>query len=282
MALQAEVTFQLDISFINTVRMKKLILSLSLLLVTSVSFSQSYDKPRSSATEQVKKEQVVVENNKPLFFNFALKLNPLSIINSPSLWYKFNIEASIPKIPRTSLYVSFGKNVSPGVNFQKENIFLPGSTLSSTTPNYIYSEMLIRAKKGFTNEIGLRHYIPLKKNYLSIEGISIGAFYSLRNSKIDIKEDFASGHYSHPQYILTGGQIEIQHYEKFYGAELGFQKAFGKKKQFVFNVDAGYGKKMITNIVSASGLQGPGLTQKFVNENKMAVKANIGIGLYIH
>lgn len=262
--------------------MKKLILSLSLLSLTSISFSQSYDKPKNTSTEQGKTEQVVVETIKPSKFNFALKLNPLSLLNSPSQWYQFNIEASIPKIPRTSLIVSFGKNLSSGINFPNEDINYVTGAISPANIHYYYNAMIIKGKKGYTNEIGLRHYIPFTKNYLPLEGLSIGVFYSIRNGSINVRETYQDPNSSHNGQILNGGQIAIEHYEKFYGAELGFQKAFGKKKQFIFNIAAGYGKKMINNRIHYYDIVGPGPSQKFENENKMAFKGNIAIGILLH
>ncbi|MEY2898887.1 MAG: hypothetical protein RL138_940 [Bacteroidota bacterium] len=245
--------------------MKKLFLVIVLLAALNISFAQSLD------------QSVKAINKKPSALCVALKINPLCILYQPSQWYQFNIEASIPKVPRTSIIVSFGKNFRTDVNLKSQDVY----DVTSTLAMYTYNASTLRSKTGYTNEMGLRHYIPLHKNSFAIEGLYVGAFYSMRNSLCYVKEEYLDIHYHFGPTYFNGGNISVKRYAKFYGAELGYQKVFGKKKQFIINVNAGYGKEVLTYNLSSTSLMGPGLSQTFDNTNKMAFKENIAIGMFM-
>lgn len=269
--------------------MNRLLLSLSFLAFTTAVFSQTSEAGMNSQADKNKIGQIESTTQKPINLLLAIKANPISILSPDHLWYQFNIEANIPKVPRTSIIISFGKNISTGINFTDENIYNPNNSIS--IPSYIYSSVtyfgftekgIASTKRGYTNEIGLRHYIPLHKNALEIEGLSLGVFYSVNNSRLLIKEQYLNPSSVGRQTYLNGGTIIIEKFQTFYGAEIGYQKVFGKQKQFIFNIDAGYGKKTISYTTNSSSIVGPGISQKFSGDNTFGLKGNIAIGVLLH
>lgn len=245
--------------------MKSILNIVFLLLIVNNVFSQEAPKLK-------------VESKKGM--ELALKVHPLCLLYSPSQYINLNLEGAFNALPHTSFNLSFAKNATTGINFVERDIYTPIALI----PTYTYKSAILKNKPGYTYSIGGRYYLPIgvPANHSNMEGISIGIFASKHSSSLYIQEwkYTTSAGFNGTNYLKEGNQ-SIQQNSSVIGAEIGYQRALGRKKRFLINLTAAYGQRTNNFTLSQASFIGPGLAQIFETEKSFFFSEGLSIGILL-